>query len=126
MKKNLARIAVVLMLVATTGIVAFAKEKSRLVSFGVDFVVGSTPVKAGTYRVTFNDETNELSIADKKTRTVIAKVNARLENRAGKSNAMDMRWATKNNSQVLIGITFPGEKQDIVVQDGATQTAQTN
>jgi hypothetical protein len=121
MKKNLTRIALVFVICALTGVAAMAKEKSRLVSFGIDFVVGGTQVKAGTYRVSFNEETNELSILDKKTKSVIAKASARLENREGSSNLFDMRWVTKDNSQVLVGITFPGARQDIVL--GNTQVA---
>jgi hypothetical protein len=54
MKKNLSRIAIAFILVAMTGVVALAKEKSRVITFGSDFVVGGTEVKAGTYKVTFN------------------------------------------------------------------------
>jgi hypothetical protein len=111
------------MLCAMTGVVAFAKEKSRVVSFGTDFVVGSTQVKAGTYRVSFDDQTNQLSILDRKTKAVIAKATARLEKRDGSSRAIDMRWATKNNMQVLIGLSFPGDSQNIVVSDTGTQVA---
>jgi hypothetical protein len=123
MKKNITRIALVFVLCAMTGVIAFAKEKSRVVTFGTDFVIGSTPVKAGTYRVSFNTETNELSILDRKSKSVIAKATARLEKREASSNILDMRWATKDSSQVLIGITFPGESQNIVVNDGNTQVA---
>ena len=40
-------------------------------------------------------------------------------------NIFDMRWATKDNSQVLIGIAFPGASQNIVIQ-GGTQVANLN
>ena len=123
MKKNLTRIALIFVVCALTGVAAMAKEKTRLVSFGIDFVVGGTQVKAGTYRISFNEETNELSILDKKTKSVIAKASARAENRDGSSNIFDMRWVTRDNSQVLVGITFPGASQDIVVQEGTAQAA---
>ncbi|MBC7909001.1 MAG: hypothetical protein H7Y30_00780 [Pyrinomonadaceae bacterium] len=122
MRKTLTSIALAFILCAMTGVVAMAKEKSRVVTFGSDFVVGATEVKAGTYRVSFNDQTNEVSILDRKTKAVIAKATARLEKREGNSNIMDIRWATKGSSQVLIGITFPGDSQNIVVNDG-TQVA---
>jgi hypothetical protein len=123
MKKNLTRLALVFMLCTMTGIVAFAKEKSRVVSFGSDFVVGGTQVKAGTYRVSFDSQTNQLSILDRKTKSVIAKATARLEKRDGSSNAIDMRWATKDSAQVLIGISFPGDSENIVVNESGTQVA---
>ena len=124
MKKNVTRIVLAFMLCAMTGVVAFAKEKSRVVSFGSDFVVGSTQVKAGTYRVSFDDQTNQLSILDRKTKAVIAKATAHLEKRDGSSNAIDMRWATKDNAQVLIGLSFPGESQNIIVSETGTQVAE--
>jgi hypothetical protein len=123
MKKNLTRIALAFMLCAMTGVVAFAKEKSRVVSFGSDFVVGGTEVKAGTYKVSFDDQTNQLSILDRKTKSVLAKATARLEKRDGNSSAIDMRWTTKDSSQVLIGISFPGDSQNIVVNESGTQVA---
>lgn len=122
MKKTVTSIALAFILCAMTGVVAMAKEKSRVVSFGSDFVVGTTEVKAGTYKVSFDDQTNELSILDRKTKSVIAKTTARLEKREGSNNVLDMRWAAKGSSQVLIGITFPGDSQNIVVNDG-TQVA---
>ncbi len=123
MKKNLARVAIAFILCAMTGVVAFAKERSRVVTFGSDFVVGGTEVKAGTYRVSFNDETNEVSILDRKTKSVIAKAAARLEDRQSSTGSFDMRWATNGNRQVLIGITFPGARQNIIVNEGGTQVA---
>lgn len=120
--KNLSRIAIAFILVAMTGVVALAKERSRTITFGSDFVVGSTEVKAGTYKVTFNDETNEVSILDRKTKAVIAKAPAKLEERVSSTGSLDMRWANKGDTQVLISITFPGAKQNIVV-DGGTQVA---
>ena len=123
MKKNLTRIVLAFVICAMTGVVALAKEKSRLVSFGSDFVFGGTQLKAGTYRVSFNSETSELSILDKKSKSVIAKAPARLEKREGSRNILDMRWVTRDNSQVLIGITFPGDSQNIVVQENTAQVA---
>lgn len=122
-KKNLTRIALAFILCAMTGVVAMAKDRSRVISFGQNFVVGGTEVKAGTYKVSFNEETNEVSIQDRKTKTVVAKASARLEDRAGSTGSFDMRWATKDNTQVLIGISFPGAKQQIVVNEGGTQVA---
>lgn len=126
MKKNLSRIAVALILCAMTSVVAFAKEKSRVVTFGSDFVVGGTEVKAGTYRVSFNEETNEISIVDRKTKSVLAKATARLEERQSSKGSFDMRWATGSGKQVLIGITFPGARQNIVLNEGGTQVAESN
>ncbi len=123
MKRNLARIAIAFILCAMTGVVAMAKEKNRVVTFGSDFIVGGTELKAGTYRVSFNDETNEVTILDRKTKSVLAKATARLENREGSNGSFDMRWATKGNTQILIGITFPGAKQNIVLNEGGTQVA---
>lgn len=117
MKRNLTRIVAALVLCMMTGAIVFAKEKSRVISFGKDFVVGSTEVKAGTYRVTYNDESNELTISDRKTKTVLARATARLEKRAGNPNSIDFRWANDGDKMVLLGLSFPGDSNQIVLSN---------
>ena len=120
MKKGISRLLVVLMLCVMAGTAAFAKEKSRVITFGQDFVVGETAVKAGTYKITYNDQTNELTFADKKTKEVVAKVKTTVKERSEKSNIIDMGWTTKDGKQVLLNITFPGDKAQLVISGNET------
>lgn len=115
MKKTASRLLIAFMLLTVTGVVAFAKEKSRVITFGQDFVVAETSVKAGTYKITFNDETNELTFADKKTKEVVAKVKASTQALENKSNLLDLKWSNKENKSVLVSITFAGESAAIVI-----------
>lgn len=123
MKMNLTRIITALVLCALIGSLAVAKEKSRMIAFSKDFMVGSTQVKAGTYRVSFDEATSELSIYDKKSKTVLAKSPARLEKREGNSAYLEIRWADQTEPLLLRGISFPGDSQRIVLGEGGESAA---
>jgi hypothetical protein len=97
---------------------AFAKVQSKLVSFGQDFMVGGTPIKAGTYRVSYDDKTNEFTVSDKKSKTVLAKVSGRTEKRKSSTFGFDIKMDTENGSQVLTSIAFPGDSNVIQLAPG--------
>ena len=125
MKNRLNRIALALVLCATVaGGIASAKVKDRMVSFGQDFMVGSTAVKKGTYRVVFDDRTNELTIQDKQ-KTTIAKTSAHLEKRKNKSPGLDIGMAERGDNHVLTSVAFPGDGQTIIVNEAGSQSAST-
>ena len=77
MKKILSRITIALVLGALLGGSAFAATKSRNVRFDDEVTVNGTLLKKGTYKVVFNDETNELTIS--RGSKVIVKTTAKLE-----------------------------------------------
>lgn len=79
MKKSLHRLAISLVLCTLFASVALAGGKSKNVTFNEDIKVGDTLVKKGTYVVTFDEKTNELTIRDNK--KIIAKTTGRLEER---------------------------------------------
>lgn len=58
---------------------ASAKVKSRVITVGQDFRIAGTTVKAGTYRFSFDDQKNELTVNDRKTKEVLARAEARAE-----------------------------------------------
>jgi hypothetical protein len=120
MKKATSRIATALLLCALSVAAVSAKVKSRAVTFGQDFAVGGTLVKAGTYTLSFDDQTNTLSVSDRKTKEVIAKAEARAEaRRAGSVLGMDIQIVGSGSSATLASIAFPGEKMAFAVS-GAT------
>ncbi len=120
MKKATSRIATALLLCALSVAAVSAKVKSRAVTFGQDFAVGGTLVKAGTYTLSFDDQTNTLSVSDRKTKEVIAKAEARPEaRRAGSVLGMDIQIVGSGSSATLASIAFPGEKMAFAVS-GAT------
>jgi hypothetical protein len=67
----------VLVLVAITGVAALAETISKEVRFNRPVTVNGTTVKAGIYKVSFDDQTGELSIF--KGKKLVAKGPARLE-----------------------------------------------
>ncbi|HEX8560807.1 MAG TPA: hypothetical protein VF668_22120 [Pyrinomonadaceae bacterium] len=115
MKKTMTRIATALLLGLLCVSPAFAKVKSRVVTIGQDFAVGGTVVKAGTYRFSFDDEKNELSVVDRKTREVIAKADARAEARPDGKHPMDIKLVDGGGSKTLASVSFDGENQSYVL-----------
>jgi hypothetical protein len=107
-----------------TTVVAFGKVKSHVITFGQDFTVNGTQIKAGTYKLSFDDKTNELTIVDKKTKAVVAKVNARAERQNDSSRGFNVEMQEKAGAQVLSSVTFPGERDRIRLGEGpATASA---
>ena len=120
MKKATSRIAIALLLCAISVVSVSAKVRTRAVTFGQDFAVGGTHVKAGTYNVSFDDQTNTLTVTDRKTKEVVAKAEARPEaRRAGSVLGMDIQIVGTGSSATLASIAFPGEKTAFAVS-GAT------
>jgi carboxypeptidase C (cathepsin A) len=77
MKSIVNRMIGFVLIAALTGVVALAKSTEREVTFTKNLTVNGTLVKKGTYKVEFNEETNELTI--KKGKKVVATAQARLE-----------------------------------------------
>ena len=115
MKKITTRIATVLLLGLFCVAPAFAKVKGRTVTVGQDFAVGGSVVKAGTYRFSFDDQKNELSVLDRKTKEVIARSEARVEARSDGQLTMQLQFVGDGSSKTLASISFDGEKQSYVL-----------
>ena len=107
MKTLTHRIALTLLLLALASPIASAKVKTRTMSFGQDFMVGEKVIKAGIYRLSFDDQTGELSIIDKKTKQVVAKVAARLETREKNEAAFDLHMVQQGERQELVAMPIP-------------------
>ena len=118
MKKLAVHLILALAVCALVGGAAQAKVKSRTITVGQDFVVGDTLVKKGTYKFSFDDKTNELSVVAKD-KTVVARVAARLEKRQQESQGRDIVLAQKGDQQALVSIAFSGASEHIVVAAAA-------
>lgn len=121
MKKFAVGMILALVVCALAGSTAQAKVKSKTVSVGVDFMVGETLLTKGTYKFSFDTESNELTVMNKD-KAVVAKATARLEDRKKSAAAVDIVFAQKGQNQMLISIAFAGDSQNIVVSNGM-QTA---
>jgi hypothetical protein len=105
-----------LMICALASIAVFAakdKVKTDSVTFTQDTMVNGTLVKAGDYQVKFNEQTGELSIL--KDGKVKAKTTAQLQSRTEKARNTSVRTLEKGGTVELIGITFGGSTQEVVV-----------
>jgi len=122
MKTFASRISIALVVCALASSMAFAKVKSSIVTFGLDFTVGNTFVKKGTYKLVFNDQTKELSVIAKD-KTVVAKTIAHLENRKNSASAIEINLVQRGANQALVSLAFPDEKQLIVLDAGSTQSS---
>lgn len=107
--------ALMICALASISIAAATKDKVRTenVTFTSDTMVNSTLVKAGDYQMKFNEQTGELSIL--KDGKVKAKTTAQLQTRSDKARHTSVRTLTKGDVAELIGFSFGGSKQDVVV-----------
>jgi hypothetical protein len=100
---------------ASISIAAAAKDKVKTenVTFTSDTMVNGTLVKAGDYQIKFNEQSGELAIL--KDGKVKAKTTAQLQTRSDKARNTSVRTLTKGDVAELIGFSFSGSKQDVVV-----------
>lgn len=117
MRKFLQRALVALSVCALLAVGAFAggkgKVKTESVSFASDVMVNGTLLKAGTYQIKFNEENSELLIL--KDGKVKAKTTAHFAPRNDKAKSTSVRTIEKNNVVELIGFTFGGSNQELLV-----------
>jgi hypothetical protein len=95
---------------------ASAKVKTRMLTFGTDFWVGDTLVKRGTYKVTYDEKTGEVSLSDKQKNT-LAKATAKVEQRESAKAGWDVVLAPKGGGVALVSLSFPGDRQNLVLGD---------
>jgi hypothetical protein len=122
MRKYVAKIIMVFAVCALTGITALAANKADRITFDEGFQLNGTTIKKGTYKVSFDETTGELSI--KKDEKLIAKTVAHAEKADGKSSNTKFSMATENGNKVLRSVTFSGDDHVIVVgaATGASST----
>lgn len=117
MKRFMQVFFVALVIGALASISAFAGDKDKTekktVTFPSDVMVNGTLVKAGDYEVKFDETSGELSIM--RNGKVKAKVPAHLEARSAKAKETALRTRDGGGTTELIGVTFGGWTQDVVV-----------
>ncbi len=121
--KKLTTAAAALLLCAVSFVNVSAKVKTQEINFREDVRIGDTTVKAGTYRVSFDDQSNELTVVDRKTKAVVAKAAARAGQRITRGSSVEYFTATKGNAQVLTSLSFEGDKRAFTI--GETAAADT-
>jgi hypothetical protein len=122
MGKLASRILTLALVCAVAASVALADHKSDTVTFSRDITVNGTLVKAGTYKVQFDDKSGELTITRGKKE--IAKVSGHLEAREQKARETEVISSTKDDKDVLTGISFGGDNHRIVLSDGSGEASK--
>jgi hypothetical protein len=111
------------MVCALTGVVALAKAKTEMITFSEDTMVGSTLVRRGSYTVSLDEKTGELSIIDKH-KKVLAKASTSSQQREQKASRLELSTTRQDNATVLRSLTFSGERNILTL--GATSAAANN
>jgi hypothetical protein len=107
--------ALMICALASISIAAAAKDKVKTenVTFASDTMVAGTLVKAGDYQIKFNEQSGELAIL--KDGKVKAKTTAQFQTRSDKAKHNSVRTLAKGDVAELIGFSFSGSNQDVVV-----------
>jgi lipopolysaccharide export system protein LptA len=113
MKSIINRVVVALVVLAMSSLAVLADGKSKSVTFNDDVTVNGTLVKSGTYKVTYDEQSGELSI--ERYNKTIAKTSARAEKREKKAERTEVNTRRNHNTVELSSIAFSGADQTIVV-----------
>ena len=115
--KHLSKRTVILLVVcAMASLTALAATTTRQVTFNRVVTVNGTPVKAGTYKVKFDDATGEFTILDGK--KIVAKATARLEKlEADTQSSYSMK--TEGENTHLVSIVMDSRNRAVIVNDAA-------
>ena len=122
MRHLFSRAVILLVVVAMAGITALATTTNRQVTFNRDVTVNGSPVKAGTYKATFDDQTGEFKLLRGK--KVVANATARSEKVAGPFQGAYSLTADGEN-YALLSMNMTSTNQAVIVNDGAGMKVST-
>ena len=116
--KHLFNRAVILIVVgAMTSITALAMTTNRQVTFSRDVTVNGAPVKAGTYKATFDDQTGEFKLLSGK--KVVANATARMEKVAGPFRGA-YSLTVNGESHALVSMNMNSTNQAVIINDSVS------
>jgi hypothetical protein len=115
MKNLLNRASILLVIGAMMSITALAATTNRQVTFSRDVTVNGAPVKAGTYKATFDDQTGEFKLLRGK--KVVANATARMEKIAGPYRGA-FALTADGESYALVSMNMNSTNQAVIVNDG--------
>ena len=120
MKKISVHVAAALLLCVVSVASVSAKVKSRTITVGQDFAVAGMTVKAGTYDFRFDDQKNELTVVNRKTKEVVTRAEARAEAWGKGPVSLGIQLTGDAAPKSFAGISFDN-KQFIRVSAAAAQ-----
>src|ERR1044071_5145247 len=122
MKHLFSRAAILLVVGAVTSISALAMTTSRQVTFSKEVTLNGSPVKAGTYKATFDDQTGEFKLLRGK--KVVGNATARLEKVTGPFRGA-YALTPDGESHALVSINMNSTNQAVIVNGGVGPTVLT-
>ena len=122
MKHLFSRAVILLVVGVLTSITALAMTTNRQVTFSRDVTVNGTPVKAGTYKATFDDQTGEFKLLRGK--KVVANATARLVKITGPFQS-GYSLTANGDSYALTSINMNSTSQAVIVNGGVGPTELT-
>ena len=120
MKTLISRIAIAVVIASFASAVALAKTKTETFQLHSDMKFNGTVIAKGTYRAKYDEKSGELQITDEGGK-VIASANTTLEKRDRKARQFMVRSLGTGDNVELIGVTFGGSENDIVVSGAAAR-----
>jgi hypothetical protein len=120
MKTLISRIVIAAVIVSLVSVAAFAKTKSETFTLESNVKFNGTVINKGVYKVKFDDQTGEMTIADEGGK-VVARATATLEKRDQKARQFMLRTTGTGDDTELIGVTFGGAENDVFVSSAAAR-----
>src|SRR5262249_46015477 len=112
MNRMVSRIMIGLAVILASCAIALADRKADTVTFASNVTLGGATVKAGTYKVQFDDKTNQLSIISGN--KAIANAAAHAEQGDKKARATQVETSSKDRNDEVTAVTFGGDNRRIV------------
>ena len=114
MKRLFSQAVILFVVCALASITASAATTSRRLTFSRVVTVNGTPVKAGTYKATFDDKTGEFTILTGK--KVVARSTARPEAVEGADRG---GFSTRNNGEIsdLVSVNMNSTTRAVIIND---------
>src|SRR2546421_9084062 len=127
MKRFIKSFFVALVIGALASFSALAGDRGKVgkktVTLPDDIMVSGRLIKAGDYKMKFDEGTGELSII--RNGEVKAKVPAHVEARSDKARSTSLRTVDKGGNPELLSVTFGGSNRELIVGgSGSTSGTQ--
>jgi len=120
MKTLISRLVIAAVIASFAGVAAFAKTKTETFTLESNVKFNGTVINKGVYKVKFDDQTGEITIADRSGK-VVARATGSLEKRDQKARQFMLRTIAAGEDTELIGVTFGGSESDVMVSGSAAR-----
>lgn len=121
MRHFINRAAVLLLVCALASVTSLATVNSKKVTFNRDVTVNGTLVKAGTYKISFDDQTSEMTVFSGK--KSVATASARLDN-VGAIAQGGYSTKTAGESNILSSVDMSDGNRVMILNGSETMVGQ--